>query len=160
MAYYMRFLPEQAAELTLDALEAALQAVNPDYALVNRQYGTYDAADLMFEGEIYAELEINRLGDDLFADEIAELVDELDQWTFDDPEEQQIQASLRQRIGEKQQLVSAMILFGDSGLEDGIQFIEPLWNWLFTQYDGVLQVDYEGYYDRNGLLLDLAEDNN
>ena len=33
--------------------------------------------------------------------------------------------------------------------------LTPLWRWLFTTRDGLLQADGEGYYDRTGLVLEV-----
>ncbi|MBC8098031.1 MAG: hypothetical protein H7Y11_01190 [Armatimonadetes bacterium] len=157
MGYYMRFIvidAQAAADgLTLDAVEAALQAHDPAYALANRQTIPYTSADLFYRDEVYAELELNQPGDDLFDDEVAELVEELESIIFDHPDDQATQQALAVQMRMAQTILVARVVFGDNALEDGIRHLEPLWAWLFSLEAGVLLVDYEGYYDGQGLLL-------
>jgi hypothetical protein len=153
----MRFIMTDERLPDLRILEHALWERDPAYHLENVQFEPYEAADLWYGDEVYAEIELNRRGDDLFSDEVDNLIDELDNWDFELDEDRQVQASLREMISGSRLIIAARILFGDNGLEDGIRLAEPLWEWLFSQYEGVLQVDYEGYYDAEGLLLELVE---
>jgi hypothetical protein len=36
-----------------------------------------------------------------------------------------------------------------------LEKIDPLWEWLFDQYRGLLQADGEGYFDASRRILDL-----
>lgn len=164
MGYYMRYIVLEPLEklqthpLTLGEIEIALRQLDPEYSVELPQDVVYEMADLNYGGQVYVELEINRPGDDLFADEQAELIDELDSYTFDATEGQAAQAKLRHRLQQASLMVIARIIYGDNGLTDGVRLLEPLWDWLFRMYDGVLQVDYEGYYSAQNVLLELIDD--
>lgn len=159
MAYYMHFIvTEDAAAVTLDAIETALRQIDPAYSLGHRQPAPYEAADLLYKDEVYAEIELNRPGDDLFDDAIAVLIDDLDEFEFEHPEDQRIQQTLREWIHQAQMVIGVQIIFGDEGMEPGVALVEPLWDWLFSTVEGVLQVDYEGYYDEEGPLLVMETD--
>jgi hypothetical protein len=163
----MRFILTTAdsADLSFDNFEAVLQAVHPGLALVSRQPAPYAATELLYDGEVYAELEINHkryvtdpaTDDDLFADAITILRENLDEYVLEDETDREIQAAIRATLDEAQSLIIATILFGMNGLEDGIRLVDPLWDWLFDQYDGLLYVDLDGYYDGDGLLLELTD---
>jgi hypothetical protein len=157
MGYYMRFIVTDERPLDLTTLITGLHQHDTGYRLENVQTTPYESADLRYGDEIYAEIELNRRNDDLFTDEIEILTDELDNWDFELAEDQAVQRSLREMVQTARIIVSVRILFGDNGLEDGIRLVEPLWVWMFNQYEGVLQVDYEGYYDAEGSLLELVE---
>jgi hypothetical protein len=158
LGYYMRYIVTEERTLDLRILEHALHEQDSAYRLENLQFEPYEAADLGYGDEVYAEIEINRRGDDLFADEVEILLDELDNWEFELDEDRTVQAALRQMVEGARVIVAVRVLFGDNGLEDGIRLLETLWRWMFDAYDGVLQVDYEGYYDGEGLLLALEEE--
>jgi hypothetical protein len=149
---------EESDTVTLDAIEAALKAIDPAYALGHRQPAPYEAADLLYKDQVYAEIELNRPGDDLFEDAVAVLIDDLDEFQFDHPEDQKVQQTLREWIQQARLIVGVQIIFGDEGMEPGVALVEPLWDWLFTVVEGVLQVDYEGYYDADGELLVMETD--
>lgn len=157
MGYYMRFIVTDEHTLDLRVIEHALQERDEAYRLESIQFEPYEAADLGYGEEVYAEIELNRPGDDLFADEVDELVDELANWDFELDEDHQVREVLREMVQGARIIVAVRILFGDNGLEDGIRLVEPLWDWMFKTYEGVLQVDYEGYYDGEGSLLELVE---
>ncbi len=42
-----------------------------------------------------------------------------------------------------------------SDAEPVLSRLDPLWDWLFEQRQGLLQMDTEGFYDADGLVLDM-----
>jgi hypothetical protein len=100
----------------------------------------------------------NYPGDDLFEDEVAELLDELNSTELDNPSDHHIQISIQEQLKKARLLLMAQVLFGDNALEDGIRLLNPLWDHLFEHYEGILHIDYEGYYDAQGMLLELIEE--
>ncbi len=158
MAYFMRFLVPGDFAPSADDLRQVFAAVNPDYALLSRQPPPYETLALAYQGQEYAEIDFNRPGDDLFADEIDDLLEELDETEFETDEDTRVRDVVTERIRQTRLILSAEILFGDNALEDGIRLIDPLWEWLFEQTDGLLKIDNEGYHDADGLLLGIADE--
>ncbi len=39
--------------------------------------------------------------------------------------------------------------------EETLERIDSLWEWLFANYKGLMQADAEGYYDAQGLVLEV-----
>lgn len=70
MGYLMRFFVTDKMDLTLQYLGSALQLADARYQLANTDVP--DIADLLFDGTQLAVLEINRPGDDMFEDDLAE----------------------------------------------------------------------------------------
>ena len=68
MGYHMRFIQIDDRPTTIQTLAAALREVDSDYSL--------DEGELRFRDSVYGVVEVNRPGDELFEDEIAELVEE------------------------------------------------------------------------------------
>ncbi len=158
MAYFMRFLIPGDFAPSADDLRRALTQADPGYALLSRQPAPYETLALAYQGQEYAEIDFNRPGDDLFADEIDDLLEELDETEFETDEDTRVRDVVAERIRQTRLILSAEILFGDNALEDGIRLIDPLWDWLFEQTDGLLKIDNEGYYDADGPLLTLVEE--
>ncbi len=60
---------------------------------------------------------------------------------------------MQRLLQEAQATVAVRVL--SQGRETGatLEKIDPLWDWLFDEYRGLLQADGEGYYDANGQIL-------
>jgi hypothetical protein len=158
MAYFMRFLITGDYSPSVDDMRRALAERDPAYELIARQPLPYETLALVHGGEEYAEIDFNRPGDDLFSDEIDDLLEELDETVFETEEDARVRDVVAAHVRKTRLILSAEILFGDNFLEDGIRLIDPLWDWLFEQTDSLLKIDNEGYYDADGLLLALEEE--
>jgi hypothetical protein len=157
MAYFMRFLITGDYSPSVENMRQTLVSRDASYELISRQPVPYETLVLTHAGEEYAEIDFNRPGDDLFADELDDLLEELDETVFDTEEDSRVRDVVAEQVRETRLILSAEILFGDNFLEDGIRLIDPLWDWLFEQTDGLLKIDNEGYYDADGLLLSIEE---
>lgn len=150
MAFYMRFLLTNGEPLTLSAVEEALKETDPTYAITDVREQPYQSGHLVHGGELYGQLEISEV-DPSEDEEMEELKEEIEHSKAPKPQ--------RQAVLDTLQKVRAMLVFRvlwhDRTTEATLQKIDPLWKWLFATYDGILQVDGEGYYDRSGLILSI-----
>jgi hypothetical protein len=153
----MRFLITSDFSPRVEDIQRMVAERDSAYELITRQPLPYETVVLKYSGEEYAEIDFNRPGDDLFADEIDDLLEELNETVFDTQEDARVRDVVAAQVRETRLILSAEILFGDNFLEDGIRLIDPLWDWLFEQTDGLLKIDNEGYYDADGLLLAIEE---
>jgi hypothetical protein len=143
MGYYMRFLITDPGPLDLRVLGGDLSSSDPDYeARFDATGGTLFRAD-----EPVAELELNIPGDGLFDDELGEL--ETSAADGHGPGE----ARVAETLATAQAIVAVQVLFADSAEDGDLAALDPIWEWLFANRQGLLQADGEGYYDAHGLIF-------
>jgi hypothetical protein len=146
MGYYLRFITTDTAPIDLAKLSAVLQSQDGKYALESRG----QELTLHYDGEPYADLEINRPGDGLFEEEIEELLEFLEDATG--RKKKRVQTVLK----DAKQMLAAQVVFGGRDPEVTFDRIDPIWVHLFEHHNGLLQADGEGYYDApEHLLLEL-----
>lgn len=146
MGYYMRYVVVDKKDLDLDMLEHSLRAYDPAYAIVTRQKGR-NAGDLTHGGEVCAQIEINRPHNGLFDDEIQELVE------FANEADGKGKKTVLRCLKKARLIVAVQVLFQNRETETTLQKIDPLWQWLFANREGMLQADGEGYYKERGELV-------
>lgn len=149
MSYYMRFIvadtSTDAAPLHLDAVDALLKAVDPAFA-VRIDPMLPDAGDLFYGDEAYAIIEINRPGDEIFEDELDELREAVS--VHDSPRKAAVLVTLDAAT---HMIALEITEAGDENLAS----LEPFWDALFARYAGLLQVDEEGFFNRDGRVIAL-----
>lgn len=143
MSHYMRFIATDGKAFTLTDLEAGLKAEDEGYSLSDGL--------LRFDGEVYAEVEINRPGDGVFESEISTLREFLDEVEEGD------RARVEKALRNARALVAALPIHGERDEESTLEVIDALWDYLFEHHTGLLQADLEGYYDASGELIYEAE---
>ncbi|HYO89795.1 MAG TPA: hypothetical protein VER79_14190 [Candidatus Limnocylindrales bacterium] len=140
MSYFMRFFLTDGPPPSVDAIAAALG--QRDSAVLLTHDGAEDArADLYFADKLYAEIEVNSLGDEVFDEDRDELLDELAKQ--DDPRAAEAAEHLRETTG------AVVLCVYEPGHEDYPR-LNLLIDWLFETRAGTLQVDEEGLFDRYG----------
>lgn len=145
MSLYMRFIFGDGPAPGLGEIGEALRTHDPAFELlIDPLEPVY--ADLLYDGELYAELETNAPGDDLFDEDIEELAVELGKQ--DDPNAAIPLVLLRRARG---MLALHVLRAGHADFER----LEPLFEWLFTARDGLLQIDQEGFFNREGRVVAL-----
>jgi hypothetical protein len=146
MGYYLRFITTDTAPIDLEKIGEVLQSTDPRYAL---EIQGKDAT-LHYDGDPYADLEINLPGDGLFEEEIEELIEFLED--AKGQKKKRVQAVLK----DTKQIFAAQVVFGGRDLEATFDRIDPIWVYLFEHHKGLLQADGEGYYDSpEHLLLEM-----
>lgn len=143
MSHYMRFIATDGKAFTLADLEAGLKAEDEAYSLADGL--------LRFDGEVYAEVEINRPGDGVFESEISTLREFLDEVEEGD------RARVEKALRNARAVVVALPIHGERDEESTFDIIDALWDYLFEHHTGLLQADLEGYYDASGELIYEAE---
>jgi hypothetical protein len=146
MGYLMRYIATDGREITLPMIEAALKTIDPAYAIVNVEVD--DLGDLMYGDTQCAIIEINRPGDDMFEDDLAEFQDLVGKG--DTGGEQVVRHTLTNATA----LIVIEALWKGEDAEPVLAKIDPLWDWLFANYAGLSQADSEGFYDSAGLILE------
>jgi hypothetical protein len=146
MGYLMRYISTDGREITLSMIEAALKAVDPSYAIANVEVD--DLGDLMYGDTQCAIIEINRPGDDMFEDDLAEFQDLVGKGDTG------VEHVVRHTLTNATALIVIEALWKGEDAEPVLAKIDPLWNWLFANYAGLSQADSEGFYDSSGLILE------
>ncbi len=146
MRYFIRFIIDDDKEITLDAIEAGIKSIDPDFKFAGWDREC-ELAELFHGNELYGEMELMRLDPDDIDDEIVDLMEDVE--TAVDGDKDEVIACLKNA---KAMLVILVVLNGRV-IEDTLDTISPVWNWLFDHYQGLLQADGEGYYDSDNLIL-------
>jgi hypothetical protein len=148
MTYFMRFIYKQGEPITLAELQAALQQ-HDDQFVIHADAADEESGDLMRGEDVYGELELNTVRDAMFQEDVQELTDQID--GVHEPAAPYVRNMLADAVG---MVVLRVAEMGHYNAER----LDVLWDWLFTQRDGVLQVDGEGYYDADRLILPVTDD--
>ena len=148
MGYYMRFVVTDDRKITLPEIADALRGIDVSYSLSIDDGAARPSADLIFGGDLYAELEINTSGDGLFEDELAEFKEFAEDAGAGD------KTRVLNVLESAKSILAVRVLFGERDVEVTMENLDPLWEWLFANRDGLLQADGEGYYDASGLVLE------
>lgn len=147
----MTFFVDHPGKVDFGEIENGLKAEDTVYRIdVLERYATdpFDAADLYYGHEVYARIEINRLGDRLFHSEVQEFSEAV-QYAGQGQASRVFKILRRARA-----IVRVHVLWGERDRELTLRRLEPLWEWLFDFRSGVLHADGEGYYDADGLIVE------
>jgi hypothetical protein len=139
MSYYMRYIATDEKDISLPEIEQALQAVDSRYSVRD--------GDLKYGDDLYGQIEVNRPGDGIFDEEVEELKAELEDTKGKG--KKKVETALQNAKA----IIAVQVLWQDRETEETLQKIDPLWEWLFANRQGLLQADGEGYYDTSGLIL-------
>ncbi len=143
MGYYMRYILTDDRETTLSEIETGLKQVDPDYSIG-------DGETLMYGDELYGEIEINVPGDGLFEAEVEELKEEIKD------NRGRNKTTVLEALQKARAIVAVRVLWQDRETEQTLDKIDPLWEWLFDNREGLLQADGEGYYSQSKHILKVA----
>jgi len=150
MGEYWRYFYTDGA-ITLDDLEKGFQSLDRRFAL-QRDAAANNIADLAYGDDIYGEIEINSPQGELYQEDVEMLREQLADAA---PEEAPAVARIEAVFTSARGLVALRPT--DFGI---VHFdrIAPIWDWLMARWPGLLQVDDDGYYDRDGTVLLLTFD--
>ena len=136
----MRYFLADGPPPALAELQAALSAAESS-GLLTTDPSEPERGDLYFSDVLYAEIEVNTPGDEIFDEDRDELLDELGKQ--DDPKAREAAQALANATG------AVVFRVYEPGHDDWPR-LSVLVNWLLDTRDGVLQVDEEGIFDRSG----------
>jgi len=146
MGYLMRYISTDTHEITLPLIEAALQQIDPAYTISNVEIN--DLGDLMYGDVRVAIIEINRPGDDMFEDDLAEFKEVVGEGVSSN------ETVVHNTLENATALIVIEVFWQGDQVESTLAKVDPLWDWLFAHYEGLSQADNEGFYDRSGLILE------
>jgi len=138
MGYYMRFIVTDPRGVTESEIADGLRALGSAMTL-------NEDGDLETDDSVCGQIDLNRPGDGLFEDELAEFKE-----AIEDQPEGDNKARVRECLKHATAIVAVQVL---SPIEESVEALEPLWTWLFDNREGLMQADAEGFYDREGLIL-------
>jgi hypothetical protein len=147
MSYWMRFISTSGI---IDARQVAeaLRQQNPEFGW----QGDASAGVLSFASVPVAQLQVTAPPQGLFGEEIAELRAEVEDLDDEIPEVGEVLVMLR----DAQSVLGAALIWGQDEAKITLSRLDPAWAWLFDHHQGLLQADDEGYYDADGLVLDVS----
>lgn len=153
MGYFMRyFIPQSAGQLSLSTIQEALTTLDPRYTIQIDPTDTY-FGDLYHDGRNLGEIEINHRDDEIFEEEIEDFLDLL-RHSKDSQKEGVINTlhATGQMVA-----ISAIWRSGDADDADYVHDrIDPLWEWLDNNYQGMLHCDGDGFYHGESLILEMT----
>jgi len=146
MAYYMRFFATGDAPVTLPSVEEALRANDSAYALTDLTGDPPSGALLTYAGEQYAQIELETPPD---PEEIAELIEEID----DSGSPRKNREMVKRALAEAGMVVVIQVLSGGREWDATTARLDPLWDWLHANHQGLGQADGAGYYHGDKRVL-------
>lgn len=146
MGYFMRFISEDASLLDFESLADVLRGLDARYIL--RPTDLNDLVEVLYDGQLYGQVEINPRGDELFDDDISAFLEMLGSPST--AGEQQV----AQTLSAATQIIAVEMFWQGTNPEPTFEKFDPLWDWLFANRRGILQADTEGFYGAHGLLVE------
>jgi len=132
MGYYMRFISTDENGLTLAQLDSVLKQSAPAYS-IQRDNETDLEGILSYGNDEYGQIELNLPGDGLFEEEIQELIDFVSD--ANGPRKTEVLDTLKRARA----IVAVRILFQDRATEATLSKLDPLWDLLLKNREGLLQ---------------------
>ncbi len=146
MGYFMRYIATDERPVTFDTLREVLTAIDAKYTL--RPTDLDELVEVMYDGQLYGQVEIDSPEDELFEDDISAFTEMLGEPKTD--AEQTVAAALAAAT----QIVAVEMFWEGTDGEATFSKFDPLWDWLFVNRSGILQADTEGFYNVDGLLVE------
>lgn len=139
VGYYLRFLSRDARPLAPDEIMAGLRNVDPAFRL--DEDGSLNRGD-----QLLAQLEFNQAGDEQFEAEINEFREEAQQAGA-------AGEAVTARLASVTAILSVSVLWQGQTAEQTLDLLDPLWDWLVANRQGLIQADGEGFYEGRALIL-------
>jgi hypothetical protein len=148
MGYYIRFIVYDEKDIALDAIEKGIKGIDPEFNL-DEWDRECEFAELLHGDDLYGELEITRLEQDDVDEEITELIEEAEDAIEGD------KGKVIKLLKKAKVMLVIRVLWQNRDAQATINTIAPIWEWLFENYQGLLQVDGEGYFDKEHQILQM-----
>jgi hypothetical protein len=143
MGDFIRFLASNPCSIDFKLIVELLNNNGAAFSIL-ADVSDPNIGELLHDTDILAEIEINADGDEIFEEDISDLMEILDETAFPQKE------AIMERLNSAQIMVAIQLT--EAGHE-AYDLIDPLWDALLGRCAGILQVDDEGFYDQNGELL-------
>ena len=130
---YMRYFAD--ATLALNVIKKSLSAEDPSFKI--------DGGEVSRDGQLLAEIEVNKPGSDMFSDDINGMLKKL----------QDVGAlQVMQRVQGTQAVLAVQIL---DGTPNAMELLGPLWTVLSRLAAGLWHVEGQGFYDQGQLIAQV-----
>lgn len=153
MGYYMRyFIPQSAQAITLPQIRDGLVSLDSKYA-IHIDSTDPNFGDIAYGERVLGEIEINRIGDEIFEEETEDFLALL---SHSKDEQKEMVIGNIQSSG---QMVAVSAIWKDGDADDADivhNHLDPLWDWLDAHYEGMLHCDGDGFYHGQSLILDMS----
>ncbi|MBA3499341.1 MAG: hypothetical protein H0T65_03155 [Deltaproteobacteria bacterium] len=133
MGQYMRYFAD--ATLALDVIKKSLGAEDPSFKI--------DGGEVSRDGQLLAEIEVNKPGSDMFSDDINGMMQKLQYAGA-----QQVM----HRVQGTQAVLAVQIL---DTAPNAMELLGPLWNVLARMATGLWHVEGQGFYDQGQLIAQV-----
>jgi len=141
----MRYIVADERPVTIDDVRRAFAVEEEDYVID----GEDNEAGVALDGRMLAHVTLNVPGDGLFDDERAELLESAADG------EGTGKATVLETLSQARTIVAVQVLLGFGDTDETLDALGPLWSWLQDNRRGLLHAEGEGYYDADGLILEL-----
>lgn len=146
MGYYLRFINTGEQPVTVEDVTRALQAADAQY-----HFEPFNTEVIVRHGDaLVAHVTLNAPGDGLFEEERDELLEEAADGKG------RGKAKALEALRDARQIVAVQLLHGTGDLEPTLRLLDPLWDWLQANRTRLSQLDGEGYYEGERLILRLT----
>jgi hypothetical protein len=145
MSFFMRYVTRDDHRLTLERLEAGLHQSNRAYRLA-RVRADDRCADLNWSDDRLGELCIYREQDVEFAKSLALMRDRTTHSSGD-------LDTVIELLDEAKALVTLEVVWEDREAEITQELLDPLWTLLCSRWDGLLEIEGDGWHDPIGQIL-------
>jgi hypothetical protein len=157
MGFNMSFVVTSDRPISLNSIEAALKHINPEYSIRDLEDSEAPGWGSLYigpqEDDILGELELyTRLNREGELEEQIEIMTE-----FASEHRGPNRARVLRDLKTAPAVLDLRVLWMGREDEETLQRIDPLWNWLFKEYGGLLKPDYEPFQDANGAVHPLPE---
>jgi hypothetical protein len=142
MSYFMRYFLTQTTT-TLAEIDAALQAADANFHIEADQ-SEPQTGDLYYGEAVLGEIAVNAPSEVVFDEDVEELREIIA------PLDSDMKPLAQMTLDNARGMVALLVL--QAG-HDNPDILDALWDWMFSHHPGLLQVDDEGFYDYEGLLL-------
>ena len=133
MGQYMRYFAD--ATLALNVIKKSLSVEDPSFKI--------DGGEVSRDGQLLAEIEVNKPGSDMFSDDINGMMKKL----------QDVGAlQVMQRVQGTQAILAVQIL---DGTPNAMELLGPLWTVLLRLAAGLWHVEGQGFYDQGQLIAQV-----
>jgi hypothetical protein len=138
MSYFVRYFATGQVP-TLSELVSAAQADSPHLGMADLVSGPIAHADLNWVGEVFAEIEINERGSEMFE---AEILEQLELIRLGRGKKTPIVNLLK----EASCIIAVRILTSSGEFRELLDRVDPIWEWLDENRRGVTAFDSHGFY--------------
>jgi hypothetical protein len=145
----MRFVLTDGDAPTLEAIEGMLKQRKPQYSIVREPGAT--VGDLFYRDEVYGEIGATSSTDETTAQYLVYLAELLP--NAEEGDQAAVEVVLKKATG----VVHFEFPTEEEPSAMAQDIIDPLWQWLYANRSGLLQVDDIGYFDKNGRVLSFPQ---